>query len=225
MRLRSWLCCVACLTCLVAYPAGPAQAASGVALTAKAGTLGLGLDLSARLGSRFNLRVGGNAFTYDTEDEASDVDYDLELDLSSINLLLDWHPTGGGFRVTAGALINSNRIAATAVLEPGTTVEIGDVDYPAEALGDLTGEVSFDDLAPYLGIGFGNPFSSSGRVRFFLELGVVFQGTGEVSLEASDPLGIPGLEQELAKEEQEFQDDIDQFDLYPVVAIGLSVRL
>jgi hypothetical protein len=205
-------------------PSPAAAGDSSVAVAAKAGTLGAGADLFIRFGGHLDGRVGFNAFTYSRDSTWSDVDYDSDLELSSFNLLLDWYPTAGNFRVTFGALINSNEINAVAVTPPGTTVEIGGVEYPAEALGELRGNVTFDELAPYAGIGFGNPFKAGSSWRFQFDVGVVYQGEGEVRLTAENPLGIPGLEDSLRLEEQEIQDDIDEYTLYPVLTLGVSYR-
>ena len=59
-----------------------------------------------------------------------------------------------------------------------------------------------------------------------LDLGVVFQGEPEVNLQSvggsfsDNPLLIAEVE----REEQELQDDADEFDLYPVISLGLSYR-
>lgn len=226
-KLRSRMVAASLIAVVVAL-LGIAPAAlagdSNVAIGASVGTLGIGVDLSGRLSQKFNVRGSVKGFSYDTEREEDDIDYDVSGDLFTVSALVDWFVTGGGFRITGGLVYNGNEAAAVAILEEGTVVEIGDEEYPAEAVGDLTGDVTFDPVAPYLGIGYGNPFRGSKSWHFFFDLGVMFHGEGEVKLNASNPLGIPGLEEEVAKEQAKVQDDISDYNLYPVLTAGVSYR-
>jgi hypothetical protein len=140
-----------------------------------------------------------------------------------VSLLLDWHAFDNGFRFTAGALANNNEITAESKIS-GATVEVGDSVFTSDQVGRLEGDISFDSLAPYLGIGWGRAVADGLSVSF--DLGVVFQGEPEVNLQSvggsfsDNPLLIAEVE----REEQELQDDADEFDLYPVISLGLSYR-
>ncbi len=213
-------------TVVVLGASAPVLAAgdTAMALGFKAGTLGVGLDLLVGFNDNLGMRAGFATFPYSSDDTWSDVDYDYDYDLATFNLLLDWYPTGNNFRVTAGAMINNNEIDADAALAPGETYEIGGVEYPAEAIGSLNGKVTFDSVAPYLGIGVGNPLTASGRWRFQLDIGVMYQGEGDVSLTAENPLNIPDLDDQLAIEEAEVQEEVDDYEVYPVIQLGVSFR-
>lgn len=53
----------------------------------------------------------------------------------------------------------------------------------------------------------------------------MYQGAPKVDLTAVGGVGTPpGFDAELAKEEKNIQDDLNEFKFYPVVAIGLSYR-
>ena len=43
-------------------------------------------------------------------------------------------------------------------------------------------------MAPYIGIGIGNPVGKGNKFSFFLELGAMFQSIGETTLTADGPL-------------------------------------
>src|SRR5688500_6002440 len=83
--------------------------AGGVAISGRAGSLGLGLELTAGITDRLNARVGGNAFSYSrTFDQDDGDEFDLDLELRTFTALLDLHPFGGGFRLSGGVVSNSN---------------------------------------------------------------------------------------------------------------------
>ena len=73
-------------------------------------------------------------------------------------------------------------------------------------------------------LGVGNAADTEAHWHFALDLGVMFQGEPDVSLNAtsSNPGLQPLLDGELAKEEADFQDDASDFELYPVLSVGLS---
>lgn len=195
-----------------------AEAAGGLALTAKAGTLGLGLEASTSLLESLNARLGYNAFSYETDQTIDDIKYDLDLDLQSLSLLLDWHPLGGGFRVSAGVLANGNEFKGSA---PVGNYTIGDIPFTSVG---LDASVDYKSTAPYLGIGWGNSVASEKGWGFNVDLGVMFQGSPEASLIPTGPNAGLVPDSELIKEQQKLQDDVDDFKYYPVLSVGISYR-
>lgn len=218
-----------CLLTTLAALGAEAQIAVG----ATAGTLGAGVEVSAgsrRLQARAALAAGSLSEDLTT----SDVRYSGDLELQNVPLLLDFFPTGGAFRFTAGAVLGDNRIDATAPLSQ----LIDPADIPAgippsliDSLGSLEGRASFDSFAPYLGIGFGNPLGELRRWHLKLDLGVVFTGEPDVELDArlNLPIAVPAelqlvLDALVAAEEAELEREVEEYDLYPVIQIGLSYR-
>ena len=200
---------------------------AGVGVTAKLGTLGYGGELTVGMAQQFNVRVGFNVFDYDfdenffDDDDDDDVDeIQVALDLQTIALLLDWHPAGDGLRFTAGAVLNDNEVGLSA--DANDIVDIGDGEY---RIGTLAGEVTVNDISPYIGVGYGNA-AGGGHWHFAIDVGLLYQGSPDVTLDASalDPALQPLLEEDVAREIEDVEDDIDSFSFYPVVAIGLSYR-
>lgn len=209
---------------LVALP--PSLAGSSrVAVTAKVSTLGIGADVAFKVAPRVNLRVTGQAFDYDRSDTIDDVNYDIELGLRSFGAQVDLHPFGSSFHVSAGLLANGNAIDTVANLDPAATYEIGDGIFTGAQLGDLRGAADFDSAAPYLGVGWGNPFARQRRLGFAFGLGVIRQGVPDVSLSAANPLGDPTLDQALIDEARAVEDELESLQYFPVVSAGLSIRL
>jgi hypothetical protein len=206
---------------LVISSAGYGQ---GTSVGVKAGTLGAGLEIERALGDSFGARVGVNYFTYDYSGTEDDVSYNFDLNLQTVSLLLDWHPFKGTFRLSGGLMINGNDIDSTADLVPTESYNIGDSTFTAADLGTLTGKFDFNNVAPYLGLGWNTSFGSDRRWAFLCDLGVLFQGSPNVDLTSTGGIqsNNPFFLSELAKEEQNLQDDLDEYKYYPVVAIGLS---
>lgn len=206
---------------MAVFAAASAQA-GGVAAGIKVGTLGIGADVTIGLHERFNLRANGNYMNFEYDDTIDDIDYTLDMDFKSGMALLDFHPFANGFRISAGAIFNESSIGLTGT--PTEPEKIGDNTYPPELIGDLKGDLEFEDVAPYVGIGFGRAVGEDQRLSFVFDLGVVFQSY-EFSLEATGPASqVPQFQQDLQKEEDDIQEDLDDFEIYPVLAFGIAFK-
>lgn len=224
-RVLGW---AAVLFILAAAP-GLAEVALGV----KGGTLGGGLELTLGISPQVNVRVGANAYNYSDRREVSQIEYDADANLRTGTAFLDWHPGGRGFRLTGGLVYNDTQVEGRSIPPPSGTYDIGGVPVPVELIGTLDATAEFDPLVPYAGIGWGNAVAQNRRVGFFVDLGVVFSGEADVTLipriPADSPINTtPGarevLDVLLRREEQDLEADAADYDLYPVVAIGVSFK-
>jgi hypothetical protein len=192
--------------------------------------MGLGADIDIALSEKLNLRLGYNWAEVDYEVEDTDVTYDGEVEINSFSALLDWHAFGGGFRFTAGAVSSGPTITLDGTPAPGTTVEIGDDEYSAAEIGSLTGEIEIgDSIAPYFGIGYGNAARGKNRVTFLFDIGVIYTDSPNVSLTARCGPGIPtntcnDIQQDVQAELAELEEDAKDFELYPVISLGIGIR-
>ena len=208
------------------------RAFAGVGVSAKIGTLGPGVDLTVGLSSQFNARVGLNYFTYTYDDfdlgsddnenggEPQDIGKaTAKLRLQTVAFLCDWHPWENAFRLTAGAMLDNNKLEMTAEMDK--SIDINDHEY---RLSHFDGQVSFRNVAPYAGIGVGNAASQNGHWHFAFDLGVLFTGAAEIDLSAtaSDPAIQQALDADLAAEKAKLEDDAEKFQLWPVLSFGLS---
>ena len=204
-----------------------------VAIAGKAGSLGLGLELTAGLSPQWNARLGANGFNYtDNRRRVSQIEYDATAKLRTASALLDWHPGGGAFRFTGGLFYNDTRIEGTSLPPASGSYVIGGVPVPVALIGTLNGKIDFKPTAPYVGVGWGNALAPGSRVRFFLDAGAMFQGKGRATLTpvipANSPLNNPvarqALDVLLRREEGVIEKDVANYTVYPVVSIGLSYR-
>ena len=196
----------------------------GLALGPKFGTTGLGLEMTFGVNPYLNLRSGFNYGSFTWGQEFGNVDYDADLTMTSVPLLLDVHPFGGHFRLTGGLYLQPGT-KADLDATPSEPTQIGSHTYNPDTIGTLTGEIEVGDvLTPYVGIGFGNTVGEDQLLTLTLDIGVIFQSY-DVSLD-SDGAGMTAqldtFREDLKKEEGLLQKDADDWKIFPVVAISLA---
>lgn len=207
-----------------AFSAGAASAEEGrFALGAGVGTAGLEGQAAVRLSDRMALRASGNVLDLDRSQSYDGVDYDAQLDASTLAGFVDVRPFANAFTLSGGAYLGSREASLAAT--PTSPVEIGDMTFTPAEIGSLVGGVDLGDVAPYLGAGFDNTFTRGGRLGFRLSAGVALGSDPDVSLDSVGGTlsGDPTLQNELAKEEANVSDDARILKYYPVVSAGLFV--
>lgn len=190
------------------------------ATAVKISTLGGNVEVYRSFGDQFNAHVGFNYFTLD-QDITGEEDYDatFSVGLMSISALGDYFPfESSGFRLTAGVFINLNQIDAT--LTPKDEYTVGGDVYTPDDLGTLDANISFNKIAPYIGLGFGNPTGGDSGLGFTFEIGTFYQGGSIVDLTATGLLE-PSAAQD---QEQKFEENLSWFKWYPVVSLGLTYK-
>jgi hypothetical protein len=197
---------------------------AGIGVTARVGTLGIGVDVAKSLTPQFNARLGFNFGNINVNRTDSGIDYDSQLNFSSIQLVGDYYPfTSSSFRVTGGLVAQNNRFAVTGKPSNNGTYTIGGTQYSASSVGSLSGEYKYgNSIAPYLGIGIGK--STNEGLGFNADLGVMFTGSPKVSLNASNPAfnNNPITRAQLDNQVRQTENDLKGFNVYPVLSIGLS---
>ncbi|MEI8141125.1 MAG: hypothetical protein WCI03_14815 [bacterium] len=198
-----------------------ATSAGGVGLTVKAGTLGGGLEATVGASDYLGFRFGVNMMSAGPSLNLDEGSFKSDMDWLSYGALVDLYVFGGGFRVSGGGLINKNKFKLNADLNESVTL-----DGQEYRLSECSGQVTFNELAPYVGIGYGNAVGADGHWHFACDFGVMFQGEPKVSATAtaSDPALQPYVDQALANEVAKIQDDASAFKLYPVISVGVSYR-
>ena len=191
-----------------------------LALAPKAGTLGLGADLIVQVNPEVNTRLGINAFSTKFDLEFSDIDYQADFDLLSYSALVDWYMFQNAFRVSGGILYNESEADFKA--DAAATYQIGSTSYTAAQVGSLRANLDYDqEIAPYLGVGWGNPFDTEKRYGLMCDFGVVYTDTPTVTLSDTGG-GVSAAD--LAGEQDKIQDDLDKIKFYPVISVSLWIR-
>ena len=204
----------------------PAISHADTSIGLRAGTLGLGAELSYAVSQRVALRLGADTYTPKVRTVTQeDVDYNVNAKLRSGSLLVDWFPFANNFRFSLGAILNRNKVSGTGKPNSNGQFTINGQPVNAADVGSLDLQVAFRKTAPYLGIGYGRPVN--GGLSFISDLGVMFQGVPTSTLTATcsptaSPANCAALQNAVAGEQATVQDNISKFKYYPVVSIGLA---
>jgi hypothetical protein len=196
---------------------GVASADSNFGIGVKAGTLGFGAEGRWQALPWVDLRLGANVYEYEDSSDPGDIDYAGTLNLDTYYLTANFHFPASPFRVSTGAFSNSNEIYL--VSGNNDSFNIGGIEYPADAVGELTSSTTFDAMSPYLGIGY--DFELFGKAGLNFDLGVLFQGEPIVTLEADGlAVGDPFFDAALELERQELEDEMSNLKAWPVISLG-----
>ena len=206
----------------------PTVASAQLSVGARAGTLGLGGEVSFGLTRLLAVRGGIGFIPYTYEDTFQDVAYEVTAPERIWNVGVDFYPTGGGLRLSAGLL---NRPSIDLLASGQQTATIGGRQYAGDIniQGSLANE---SETAPYATIGFGR---ATGRgFGFFVDLGAAFVGEGEISLtgtctETTTGQPCPEFQQRLQQEEDEANAQLDDFGsfvkVHPILQIGFRIGM
>jgi len=195
---------------------------TGIAVGVLAGTNGLGLEVGYRFNERFGVHANNGAYSYDHTVDSGDFDIDGKAKLKSIGLLADFYPLGGSFRISAGLRSNHNKFDGVATPN-SSTVEIGGDTYTASQVGTLVGAAKFKKTAPTLLVGWAGHYHTG--LHFGVELGVVAQGSPRLAATSNGSLASnPTFQADLADKLAEWQDDVKDYKLWPVVQMHLAYR-
>ena len=200
---------------------------SGVAVTGKVGTLGVGAELNVAFSEYAGARIGYNAFKYTRNATVSSVNYDADAQLRTVSILGDWYPFAGSFHASAGLMYNDNQAKYDGVPTGGTYL-INGKTFQSTDVTSLSGTLSFDNVSPYLGIGWGNPVAKDKGWGMSTDIGVLFQGSPNTTLAATcSPTALPGAcptQADLDAQNAQMQNDLKNYKLWPVISIGISYQ-
>lgn len=202
---------------------------TGWAIVPEASTLGLGGQVVRKVSPNLNARVGVNAFGLGFDLEETETEYDADLNLFNVSTILDYHPSkGSGFKLSGGLVFTNNNIEGTASTDE--TIEIGDREFSAEELGSVDADIEISrDVAPYIGLGWGNAVGENKRFGFWFNAGVMFGGSPNVDVRPNINDGVPEsvvteINQAAEQEEEDLEDELDFISIYPVLSLGISYQ-
>lgn len=190
---------------------------STYAICGKMGTMGYGIEITKSIFQSVNLRGGVNVFNYNTDKLMGEEDFDVNFNLKlfSFSLLLDYYLVSGVY-FTGGLVLNQNEFAIK--FRTSKSYQIGELYYSPEELGKVSGMISFDKTAGYLGIGFGNPVCQQKSFGLVLDIGALFQNSPKVEM-SGDGMIEPTTEQQPIIEE-----NLEEYKIYPVISLGISYQ-
>lgn len=152
----------------------PATAFGQIGIGVKAGTLGVGGEVSFGLNSRLAIRGGLGSIPAEPTFTLSDIEYTINPPSTIWNIGVDVFPFGGGFHLSAGLL---NRKRYELDINATGSQDIGDETYNGEI--HLAGFLENEkETAPYVAIGFGRVASNG--IGLFIDLGASPLGAANI---------------------------------------------
>ena len=196
------------------------------------GTLGAGLDYVHAFWPGWHVRLGFDALSLNENQDSSGTIYNGNLNLSTIHTLIDWYPMGTGLRLTAGLVLNNNTISLSAVPDGSnsngnyTDYTLNGNTYTSNQIGGINATVGFQKLAPYFGVGYGNPLAAHGRLGMTADLGVLYQGNANENLTVTCASGLDAgtcsqIQSDAAAQRSADQSNLSRFGFYPVLSVSL----
>jgi hypothetical protein len=188
------------------------------------GTNGVGAQLSTQLVPEYlNLNTGITTFGvhFDTWNGAQK--FHDKLNLSGVPIYFSVFPFGSNFHLDAGIVINDNRYSMAAIPGPSDNYVLNGHSYPAALLGPLHSESHFNRVAPYIGIGWGDPFIGS-NWTFTANAGVLLEGGPGIRIYAPNIDFLHFVQADIREAERTYDHDIHIMSTLPVLNFGLTYR-
>ncbi|MGH7466477.1 MAG: hypothetical protein ACRENP_00675 [Longimicrobiales bacterium] len=218
MRSSALILSITCVALMGSARPGSAQ----FAVRAKAGTTGIGGDVSFSVIPRIALRVGATMMPVKPEGTFSDVTYQVALPSPLFTAGADLYLLGG-VRLIGGLLIGAQHTDITGIYSG--SANIGGQQYNGAQLGQLLGRVSAKNVAPYVGLGFGKTVGPGIGLSF--DLGGAFLGPPTLDLSATgtctnDAQCNAVLQPNLDREAADIQTDLERYArIFPMISVGV----
>lgn len=196
-------------------------------VSAKVGTAGGGVDFTFPVNDKFKVRAGYSQYNYSDTVTKENITYDGKLKLGGWNLLGDWHPNGGGFRLTGGIYSPDHAITGNARYTGAGTIDLNGVTYSAADVANLSMSSKWNKVSPYLGLGYdGFNSTKAGGFYFTADAGVIFTGSPKVKLNADclNPAICADVSTNLTAEEAKLSNNLKSIKYMPVVQLGVGYR-
>ena len=220
----------------------PDDAAYGIAFDINVGTQGVGMSVGYEFNKYLKMRLRGAYLDIGYNGSWGDGDGEINFDGSNAGIIFDVHPFGGVFHLSAGLNFSKSTISATASTTHEANAGTYDLGgYIFDVVGNeatIEGEYSWNNLQPYLGIGWSTDGEGDSSLYFTFDIGVNFIGTGKFKITSikgiSNVTGPDGTDLGLATKEiaeeaireegKDFFKIADSIVIYPVIQLGLGYR-
>lgn len=227
-----------------------AQYFDHMALGVTVGIDGLGLEMAAPLGDQVRVRLGYSmlppiwkphkVFDINTSDGSGKKPVDVEgiFKMGGANLMVDWHPGGGEFFVSAGLYAGSKRILEARNKEPFLEesswgkegILVGSTVLTTDAKGIAHADLVYLPVRPYVGVGFGDAVKSYKRFGYMVELGACYTGSYKVTGKGYDTSTFENgtvrvTSADIDNQDKGVIDFLGKFPVLPILKFGFFVRL
>lgn len=216
---------------------------SELGFATRVGFGGAGFDIATPLARKLNLRSGTDFFNYGTSFQEEGANVGVNLRLRSSHVAVDWFPFGEHLRLSPQLVFgNNNRVLATAVIPPGSTITLNGHDYISSYSDPLhgSGRIDFRRVAPGFSFGFGNVIPRDrSHVSIPVELGFYYAGQPSLQVaftgSACDPNFPPSIGCDSVDQDAGFQQNLIAFkarndhnlsyaSFFPIFSVGVGYR-
>jgi hypothetical protein len=210
------------VTSLIAQGKGSQSHGSDIGIAVRAGTIGIGGEVSKLLTSHVGARVGLNFYTLnDNGQSIGDNTFDVKAELHAFSALIDLYPgSRGSFHLTGGLMTTPAKITGVG---SGSSYTFNGTSYTASQVGTLTVAAAYGSTLPYVGLGFGTAASSHGGLAFVFDLGFAI-GKPALTMSGSNAPSGGAVDANIQAEVAKHQTDINKIPGFPVLAIGFMYR-
>jgi hypothetical protein len=211
---------------------------SRIAVGTRLGSLGLGAQVATPLMSRLNLRGSANFFNFSYGANVDGADYDSQLRLKSGMVSVDYFPFHSSFHVSPGIMIFKSTADAAMNVAGGNSFSLGDTTYTSDPNDPIHGSGTMNfgrTIMPALTVGFGNMITrregSHWSVPFDIGLGYTGQNRIKIGLAGSAcqqgfcmSTSDPTIQQNVVQEQNDINESMKRFKIYPILTSGVSYR-
>ena len=198
-------------------------------LTVGLGTLGVEGIYTRNLNSWFDLVLGFSSLNYDdTFSQGDGTSFEASATIEAPRIGSQFFPLGF-LNMEVGVVTGAPELGIQMNPDESGNYMIGDTEYPSSDIGTFSGAVSFEnDTAPYVLMGIGR--NVGGGLGLSLSVGAIQYGAPNVDLKNEKCVGssVEGIANclliasEIAAEEREINNDLDEFELWPFLRVGLT---
>lgn len=212
------------LAMIATCAAGAAHADGKFAITVGGGSPGATIEGQYAVTDNFQIRGGVNYFGFDAGFDSDNNSYSGEFEFSGGGLFGDFHPFGNSFFVSGGAFLGTKNVGL--MIESGENLVINGVTYTPAQYGTVIGDADYQEIAPFIGLGFDTTFTSDNPWGFHALAGAAFFGSGDVSMMATGGTlsNDPIITNEVDEQEMELEQDIEDYQVYPIIQLGISYK-
>lgn len=187
------------------------------------GSPGLGLEYARKISQKLNAKVVWHSFKLeDFEQEDLEIDDDVvdllaNIESSIIDIGIEFLPfKNSSFKLITGLGILS-KVKTNALITYTEDVKYGDITITKENIGEINADVSWNGMAPYVGIGFGRAVPKK-RLGFGIEFGSYFTSSPDVILTATNLLSPT------AEQEDNLKEALKTFKFIPKIQLRLAYK-
>lgn len=181
-------------------------------------TMGAGGSLEFhRPYSLFGVRAGVNIFHFNINFTTNGARSQAQAHFQNETIFADYYPWHRHFHITAGVVFNQNSADYSSSPEiTGALLGFITSTHYTGAVGNVHGPISFNPVAPYLGIGW--TYNVSKHWHLNADIGAMYQGNGRITLTPTDLIASnPQMRAGMIANAQQADRMINKMSFYPII--------